>query len=66
MPNVIKIDAKLPIRLRLGIPGSLEVFKETKSQKISRKRNKNRGSYEQVLYLATTLFQLYFRFQFFI
>lgn len=43
------LDGKLPIHLRLGIPGSVDTFNESKEQTNKfGKRSKNRTKYEQV------------------
>ncbi|KAF5294391.1 hypothetical protein FQR65_LT10756 [Abscondita terminalis] len=59
-------DGKLPIHLRLGIPGSFAVVNEPKAQKKSSgKRSKSRAKLEQVLYLATYYISICFKEQFF-
>ncbi|KAF2883064.1 hypothetical protein ILUMI_23110 [Ignelater luminosus] len=42
------LDGKLPIHLRLGVPGNTDVFTDSKVHKTSRKRIKNRGTFNQV------------------
>lgn len=47
--TVSALDGKLPIHLRLGIPGSVDALNESKEQtKKFGKRSKNRTKYEQV------------------